>query len=474
VAFDYSYEPVGAIADLSALGGYGQYRQRQFENDLQQNAQAMQAQQMAQQAQQHAQGIYAQLYAQQMHGQQMAQQQWLEGQRQAALQQQHAGLQQQLQQNQYELAQKQHAYSMQYGQYGQQMLQIDRLMGRGMTYSDTQQKQVDALDAAWQKVRTDPAAGPDHKQQAWENYIAQKSQIVPMKEPPPPPQETLDKNIVKYKFPDGTEVAGTLGMRNGSLEFKRIENPNETQQNKVAIVQQQLEHKHAEHQMDLQAKQEQAQLDAAIKRQKMQMDIEAHRAKMTMQREHEVSKAYEDLGKKRMALQKPDLLATPEQRAAKDKQIQDNEAFFKSHYGQDFAAIAPDIAAQMGIEFKPPAARKKLPLPTLRRRRREDGTISRQCKGQRRRRPLLRSRQGRSNRHRSPQQSIPGIRASSSRWTDCRPNSRRTSWCPPCQGRSRQCRRRLRSTYRVFLSRKAKAKSTHCPREQSSGIAARL
>jgi hypothetical protein len=298
-----------------------------------------------------------------MHGQQMAQQQWLEGQRQAALQQQHAGLQQQLQQNQYELAQKQHAYSMQYGQYGQQMLQIDRLMGRGMTYSDTQQKQVDALDAAWQKVRTDPAAGPDHKQQAWENYIAQKSQIVPMKEPPPPPQETLDKNIVKYKFPDGTEVAGTLGMRNGSLEFKRIENPNETQQNKVAIVQQQLEHKHAEHQMDLQAKQEQAQLDAAIKRQKMQMDIEAHRAKMTMQREHEVSKAYEDLGKKRMALQKPDLLATPEQRAAKDKQIQDNEAFFKSHYGQDFAAIAPDIAAQMGIEFKPPAAPQEAPSP---------------------------------------------------------------------------------------------------------------
>jgi hypothetical protein len=346
-----SASSVGYVGSLFNNVGENKLAQQQFEDQLQQ-------QQMAQQWAAHQQSIAAQLFGQQQHYQAMGQQQWLEMQRQAQLAAQHGAIQQGLQKQAFEnnqqlQAQQQLSFEnrQRMGLYASEMDNITALEKAGYQYSDAQQKEIDKLEDDRHALKTDPAVDPKAFAQAEQQFYAQRSKIKPEKPAPKTPQQILESSVAKYTFPDGTEVPGIMGERNGVPHFNPIENPKQKQDEKLDLLNQKLQHDEAKHQQDIAFKQAQSEqtlhakaLDAEFKRkqsvygawEKMRTNSIAFRQKAMAGVKGSFDKS---------AIEQAKTMADDF-----DKMTREN---FIEHYGEEFANLEPEHAANMGIQVQP-------------------------------------------------------------------------------------------------------------------------
>lgn len=341
----------GTIPFLGAAyyaAGAEQRRQRLEEEQLRQQQQAMQWQQNAQQ-------MAMQNYAHQQNAwqhQQAMQLQWAEAMQRNQLYQQHYAQQAQNQQQQNEQ-----------GMYYHAMNNITALEKEGFQYNPAQQETIRKLDAARERVMSDPAAGPEQRQQAMQSYWQQRSGIRPSQPKPIPPQEQFDKSKVQHTFEDGTTVWGTMGMRNGVPVFDPIENPNQKQQDKVALAQQKLDFTAQQNLQKLQhqdaAMQQKWEHDQALH----QMKMDQERDKIQMGRVKAINDAYIKLHKDTQALNTKmavpgkygeDIKGRNAVHQAGKQQLLDD---FKAMHGRDFSLLYPEQAQQMGIPaWEPPGA----------------------------------------------------------------------------------------------------------------------
>jgi hypothetical protein len=327
------FTPMGEVAQKAFEAGRGRYRQQQQQVALQLQEMAMRdaAQQRAIQANLLSQGIAGQqrnAAAQQemMFRAAMGNQQF---QQQAALQQQQNDAYTKRAEFQRQEMLKQANLQGQYGMAKGAMDAIYDLEGKGAQYTPDQQRFLSELDAARQKAAIDESLDDAGKQAAEMQYWQKRSRVVPTQPPPKTPQEALDESVATYTFPDGTEVPGIFGERNGVPVFNPIEKPEDP---------------------EAKLKQEQQKLAATEAKKKQEAD-----AKALEDRRKQVEEAWEATQKEldKLDLDVPkidDPKALEAYEAKKEAVRQRLVERYTSRYWKDAVQLAPHIADALGIE----------------------------------------------------------------------------------------------------------------------------
>lgn len=350
MSINVDYTPFGAVAELGQIGGLGRYRQQQLENAQRQQqldqSFLLSQQQMAQQ-QANAAAAY----------QSREQDRALDFvQRQQAMWQQNAYQQ---------AAVGQRTYDTQQDFLNRRLQENALLEKQGFGYSPTQQKQLDDLQADLDHGMADEGMGDYQRQQLQDQYWQKKSAIRPTAPPPKTKQQILDESIARYTFPDGTEVVGTMGERNGVPTFDPIENPN--------VKQQQVEQKAAfdrekhisnmelqQHKLD--AQQAQIELRMRDADEKMRQQQQLHQQTMQFNAVKQVRDGYERMRKAQEKAR--DDAAKAAAKAAEtgqsapagdlDRRINMLEEAFRDSYGSDAQKYVPEIAAEVGLQAPSP------------------------------------------------------------------------------------------------------------------------
>jgi hypothetical protein len=337
--FGFNRTPFPAVADLAVMGGLGKYRQQQFDNDLRSQALGLQAQQ--------------QDFQQQANQQQMAMRAW-DQQNDHAYRQQY--LQQQLQQQQ--MANERQMFRDTIGFYGDQMHDISVLEKQGYQYSPKQQADITALDEDRYSAMTDDAVGPRERAAVEQQYWSKRARIRPSAPPPKPRQEVFEESLVSYKFPDGTEVVGTMGERNGVPTFDAIENPAKKDavlEQKAALEQHKFEATQAINEKKIEQQIQKMQLDAMQFEMKAQQQQVSAQEKFKQTQLNNFNSAYLKHLTQLNSLKPPKKDEISGETVGEPIEVQQRRLRdgFKNVYGKMMLEVAPDIAAEYGLEAPP-------------------------------------------------------------------------------------------------------------------------